>query len=67
VPKLPRLRAIRHRKALSQRDLAAAAGVTPATIARLESGEVDARHVTVRKLARALGVEPADLMEPLDR
>ncbi len=66
MPKLPRLRVLRQRRALSQRDLAALAGVTPATIARLESGEVDARHVTVRKLASALKVEPSDLMGPME-
>lgn len=45
---------------LSQRELAARAGVSPATIVRLENGH-DAHHKTVRKLAEALGISPRDL------
>ena len=59
---LPRLREFREREALSQRDLALRAGVSPDTVRRLEAGEV-ARHVTTRRLAAALGIKPSDLME----
>jgi len=67
--KLPRLRAYRERKALTQRELAEAAGLTRPNIARLEAGRQAAIPGTVRKLALALGVEPADLMDdpPLTR
>ena len=51
---------------MSQRDLAAAAGVSQATIVRLERGE-EARFVSLRKLARALGVEPVELMGEEER
>ena len=58
-----KLRDLRRRVALSQRDLARAAGTRQETISRLESGERAARGATVRKLAQALGVEPHELME----
>jgi transcriptional regulator with XRE-family HTH domain len=64
VRKLSRLKEVRERKALSQRDLAQLAGVSPDTIRRLESRGDTANHVTVRKLAAALNVEPHELMEP---
>lgn len=62
--KLTRLRAVRERAALTQRELALKAGITPVQISRLERGEDAPRPPTVRKLAEALGVAPADLMEP---
>ena len=60
MPKLPRLRAVRKAKMLSQDDLARRAGLSRPTISRVEAGE-EARFVTVRKLAEALGVEPIEL------
>ena len=59
--RLGRLLEHRERAALSQRELAQAAGVTPMTVWRIEQGK-DARPTTARKLARALKVKPADLM-----
>ena len=47
------------------KELAAKAGVSPVTISRVENGLDDPQPATTRKLAAALGVEPADLMEPL--
>jgi predicted transcriptional regulator len=61
MPVLTQLRRLREDRALSQRDLAKAAGVSQATIVHVEAGQ-DARHVTVRKLAKALNVEPNELM-----
>ena len=61
---LPRLRAIRERRALSQRELSALAGVSRMTIVRLEAGGEDPFPTTVRKLAKALAVDPAELMQP---
>ena len=60
--KLQRLRLIRERKALSQRDLAERSGINRVTIARLETGLQAPHPRTTRRLAEALGVEPADLM-----
>lgn len=62
MPGLKRLRTLRLRRALSQRDLAARAGVSQVTIVRLERGEAEPRPSTVRKLAAALGVDPAELV-----
>jgi transcriptional regulator with XRE-family HTH domain len=64
LPSLPRLRAVRIARALSQAELAQRSGVSRVSITRLESGDVDARFATIRKLAEALGVEPRELMAP---
>jgi predicted transcriptional regulator len=61
LPKLPRLRTVRLAKMLSQEELADRAGVSRVAITRLERGDIDARFATVRKLAKALGVEPTEL------
>ncbi len=62
VVKLPGLVRCRLDAALSQRELAAMAGISPVTIARLEGGQ-EARPRTIRKLAEALKVMPRDLMK----
>jgi transcriptional regulator with XRE-family HTH domain len=59
------LRGLRLDRALSQRDLAALSGVAQATINRLEQGHRSAYPVTVRKLAKALGVDPPALYGPV--
>ena len=64
--KLTSLRAIRERSALTQQELADLAGVGHATIVRIEAGDREPFPRTIRKLARALKVKPADLMEPLE-
>jgi excisionase family DNA binding protein len=53
-----RLRAIRETAGLNQIQLAAASGLTHEAISRLETGRCWPYAETVRKLARALGVEP---------
>jgi transcriptional regulator with XRE-family HTH domain len=58
-----RLRRLRRERALSQRDLARAAGVGLDAVNRIETGRRDALPVTLRKLADALGVEPRNLMK----
>ena len=51
-----RLREWRRRRALSQRELAALAGIQPVTVARLETGAQRPRPKTVRKLTKALEI-----------
>ena len=61
-----RLRELRLRRALNQRELAARAGLTQATVVALERGRSEPRPSTLRKLAAALGVDPGELWEPDD-
>ena len=63
--KLTRLKDVRQRKALTQQQLADRAGVNRVTIARIEGGKDEPFPTTVRKVADALGVEPAELLEPV--
>jgi transcriptional regulator with XRE-family HTH domain len=58
---VPNLYRLRRGQALTQQELADRAGVNLITINRLERG-FSARPQTIRKIAEALGVEPADLM-----
>jgi len=58
-----KLRTLRERRFLSHRDLAKRADVSPTTVLNLEAGRVEAQRRTVRKLAQALEVDPAELVE----
>lgn len=60
---LTRLKEIRLNQALSMRALAARSGVTPTTIVKAEKGE-PVYPATVRRLASALSVQPAELQSP---
>jgi transcriptional regulator with XRE-family HTH domain len=62
--KLKRLREIREKKHLSLVDLALRSGMERTRIDKFERGEANAQRMTMYKLAEALGVEPAELMEP---
>jgi len=53
----------RIRKALTQEDLAQQAGLTTASVARIERNETEPRMSTLRKLAKALDIDPAELVE----
>jgi transcriptional regulator with XRE-family HTH domain len=57
-----RLRHLRHLRALTLRELGEESGVSYATIWRIENGHAEVRPSTVRKLARALGVDTAELV-----
>ena len=54
---------LRQKRGLSQRALAKQAKVTNVTIARIESGVYDPRLSTLRRLAKALKVKVADLVD----
>ena len=59
-----KLRTVRDERLLSQRELAEKAALSPTTILKLEAGRVADPHPrTVRKLARALDVEPSKILE----
>ena len=57
------LREVRARQLLSIRSLAERAGVSTATIVRIEAGGPPPRFVTMRKIVAALGVEPGAVTE----
>ena len=58
-----KLKELRARKKMTQEDLAAASGVSRATIAAIESGATESTTVgTVKKLAEALGTTPSNLL-----
>jgi len=61
---VPNLLRRRLQSALTQGELARAAGVSRATVTRAEAGE-EIRISSVRKLARALRCQPRDLLGPL--
>lgn len=56
------LREWRHWRALTQKELAEAAGVAVNTVSRLELHKFGARPDVRRKLATALGIEPHQLL-----
>lgn len=57
-----KLKRLREERVFSQRELARYAGLTHATVWRLENGFDQARPRTIRKLAEVLGVEPKELV-----
>ncbi|MBA2535133.1 MAG: helix-turn-helix transcriptional regulator [Rubrobacter sp.] len=58
-----RLRGLRRRRVMSISDLSEVSGVHRNTIHRIEQGK-PAYTTTIRKLAKALEVEPGELVEP---
>jgi transcriptional regulator with XRE-family HTH domain len=57
-----RLRDLRVRRALTQKELADKADIGTNTVARLERNETEPHMSTLRKLARALDVDPSELI-----
>ena len=60
---MEKLKELRETRALSLRELANEAGVGHNTIYRIEHGQGNVLPRTVRRLAKALGVEPRELMK----
>jgi transcriptional regulator with XRE-family HTH domain len=58
-----RLRTLRRRRGWTQDQLAEAAGVGPATVARIEAGGAQPRVSTMTRIAAALGVRIVDVDE----
>lgn len=57
-----RIKTARERKVWGQAELARAAGLSPNTLYRIEVGDHAPRPATIRKIAEALGIDPADLL-----
>jgi transcriptional regulator with XRE-family HTH domain len=57
-----KVRTARERAFLSKRDLAERAGLDRSTIGRIEEGVSEVYPRTIRKIARALSVDPASLV-----
>jgi transcriptional regulator with XRE-family HTH domain len=60
---MARLRELRRRRVLTLEELAQKAGVGRNTVWRLEHGMMGAQPRTIRKLARALDVDPEELVK----
>jgi transcriptional regulator with XRE-family HTH domain len=60
---MARLRELRRRRVLTLEELAEKAGLGRNTVWRLEHGVMGAQPRTIRKLAKALDVEPEDLVK----
>jgi transcriptional regulator with XRE-family HTH domain len=60
------LRRARERALLTQEELADRAGLAIPTISRIENGRVEPHFRSIRKLAKALGVDPRDLVGNAD-
>jgi len=58
---------VRRSKGFSQRALAEEAGVSPSSVYEIEAGRRKANPSTLRKIARALGVEVVALLEEEER
>jgi transcriptional regulator with XRE-family HTH domain len=57
-----RLKTLRVRRALTQQELADRAGVSSNTLNRIELNKAEPHMSTLRKLAKALDVDPSELV-----
>ncbi len=57
-----KLKEIRTRRLLTQEELAARAGVSAATVVNVERNNQEPHFRTIRKLAKALDVDPTELL-----
>ncbi len=60
------LKLVRIRTGMSQRDLAAAAGVPQSTVARIESGAMQPTHALLQRIVIGSGLEMRVHLEPYD-
>ncbi len=58
-----KLKAARTRRLLTQEELAAKAGVSAATVVNIERNNQEPHFRTIKKLAKALDVDPTTLLE----
>jgi transcriptional regulator with XRE-family HTH domain len=57
-----KLREIRTRRLLTQEELAEKAGISSSTVANIETDNREPHFRTIRKLAKALDVDPTELL-----
>lgn len=57
-----RVRLLRRERLLTQEELSNKSGVGVASIIRIERGQVEPRFSTIRKLAKALDIDPPELV-----
>ena len=57
-----KLKAARTRRLLTQDELAERAGVSQSTVANIERDNAEPQFRTIRKLAKALDIDPTDLL-----
>ena len=55
------LRRVREERLMTQQEVATAADLNLSTVMRIENDRVEPRFSTIRKLARALDVDPREL------
>jgi transcriptional regulator with XRE-family HTH domain len=60
-----KVRETRTRRLLTQEELAEKAGVSPSTVVNIERDNREPHFRTIRKLAKALDVNPTELLEPV--
>ena len=60
---MQKLKTLREDLVLSQRELARMSGLAQGTVWRIENGFSEIHPQTIRKLARALAVEPRELVK----
>ncbi len=60
------LKRVRTLRALTQVELAEKAGISPSTVVLIERNQSEPHMSTLRKLAAALGVDPAELVRGED-
>jgi len=58
---MTKLRVLREKSFITQAELAEAAGIALVTLNRLENKKQKPSFKTIRKLAKALGVEPGEI------
>ena len=57
-----KLREIRTRRLLTQEELAKKAEISPSTVANIETDNREPHFRTIRKLAKALDIDPTELL-----
>lgn len=59
------LKRLREGKTWSREEMGKRAGISPATVTKLENGERRPKPATLAAICEALGCEPSDLLAPL--